>query len=131
MLYRRSYDGILLHCLLRREEHEAFKEAHDGMCRAHQPGPKLWEQLRRLEYYWPKTISDAIAFAKQCHDCQSHGDFIHQSARSSPPNITVMAVQNMGNGHHRTHQPAYGKRASVHISNNQLLLKTGRRYPLK
>ena len=31
-----------------------------GMCRAHQPGYKLGERLRRLGYYWPKMISDTI-----------------------------------------------------------------------
>ena len=44
-LYRRSYDGILLRCLSRKEAQEALKEAHDGTCGAHQPGPKLWDRL--------------------------------------------------------------------------------------
>ena len=41
MLYRRSYDGILLRCLSNLEAQEVLKEAHDGIFRAHQPGPKL------------------------------------------------------------------------------------------
>jgi len=40
-LYRRSYDGILLRCLPNLEAQEVLKEAHDGICRAHQQGPKL------------------------------------------------------------------------------------------
>ena len=40
-LYRRSYDGILLHCLSNYEAQEVLKEAHDGICEAHQAGPKL------------------------------------------------------------------------------------------
>jgi len=63
-LYRRSHDGILLHCLSHEEAHEALKEAHDGMCGAHQPGIKFRDRLQRLEYYWPKMIPDAIAYAK-------------------------------------------------------------------
>ena len=58
-----------------------LKEAHDGMCGVHQSGPKLGDRLRRLGYYWPKMIPDAIACAKQCHACQVHGDFIHQAPR--------------------------------------------------
>jgi len=54
-----------------------LKEAHDGMCGVHQSSPKLGDRLRRLGYYWPKMIPDAIACAKQCHTCQVHGDFIH------------------------------------------------------
>ena len=47
-LYRQSHDGILLHCLSQKEAHEVLKEAHDGMCGAHQPGPKLGDRLQRL-----------------------------------------------------------------------------------
>ena len=78
-LYRQSHDGILLHCLSQKEAHEVPKEAYDGLYGAHQPGPKLEDQLRRLGYYWPKMIPDAITYAKRCHACQVHGDFIHQA----------------------------------------------------
>jgi len=32
------------------------REAHNGMCRAHQPGPRLGDQFRKLGYDWPKMI---------------------------------------------------------------------------
>ena len=44
-LYRRSHDGILLRCLSQKEAQEILKEAHDGICGAHQPGPKLAYRL--------------------------------------------------------------------------------------
>jgi len=44
-LYRRSHDRILLRCLSHKEAHEVLKETHDGMCGAHQLGPKLEDQL--------------------------------------------------------------------------------------
>jgi len=44
-LYRRSHDGILLHCLSLKEAQEVPKEAHDGLCEAHQPGLKLGDRL--------------------------------------------------------------------------------------
>ena len=62
-----------------------FKEDHDGMCRARQPGPKLRDWLRRLGYYWLKMIPDTIAFAKRCRACQIHGDFVHQAPRHLYP----------------------------------------------
>jgi len=40
-LYCCSYDGILLYCLSNSEAQEVLKEAHDGICEAHQPGLKL------------------------------------------------------------------------------------------
>ena len=78
-LYRRSHDDILLRCLSPKEAQEVLKEAHDGMCGAHQPGLKLAHRLQRLGYYWSKMIADAVTYAKRCHACQVHGDFIHQA----------------------------------------------------
>jgi len=50
-LYRRSYDDILLRCLSNLEAQEVTKEAYDGICGAHQLGPKLKDRLHRLGYY--------------------------------------------------------------------------------
>jgi len=50
ILYRRSYDGILLRCLSNSEEQEVIKKAHDGICGV-QPGLKLEDRLHRLDYY--------------------------------------------------------------------------------
>jgi len=44
-LYRRSHDRILLRCLSNKEAQEIYKEAHDGVCEAHQPGLKLRDRL--------------------------------------------------------------------------------------
>ena len=41
MLYYQSYDDILLCCLSSVAAREVLKEAHNGICDAHQPGPKL------------------------------------------------------------------------------------------
>ena len=77
MLYYRSYDGILLCFLSNSEAQEALIEAHDGICGAHQPGPKIQDRLRWPGYYWPTMIADAVAYAKQCKTCQILADFIH------------------------------------------------------
>jgi len=45
ILHRRSHDGILLRCLSHKEAQEALKKNHDGMCGAHQLGPKLGDRL--------------------------------------------------------------------------------------
>jgi len=63
-----------------KEAQEALSEAHDGMCEAHQPGPKLGDRLRQIGYYWPKMIPGTIAYTKWCHACQVYGDFIHQAS---------------------------------------------------
>ena len=63
-LYHRSHDGVFLCCLSQKEAQEILKEVHDDVCEAHQPGSKLGDRLRRLGYFWPKMIPDAIACAK-------------------------------------------------------------------
>jgi len=70
-LYRRSYDDILLHCLSNSEAQEVIKEAHDSICGAHQPGPKLKDRLHRLGYYWPTMIADAIKYEKGARPVKS------------------------------------------------------------
>ncbi|KAJ6850213.1 uncharacterized protein M6B38_265620 [Iris pallida] len=78
MLYRRSYDGLLLRCLSENKAKQILREAHDGVCGAHQPGPKLQDRIRRMGYYWPSMIADAVDYARRCKACQIHADFIHQ-----------------------------------------------------
>ncbi|KAK2997595.1 hypothetical protein RJ639_025679 [Escallonia herrerae] len=79
-LYKRSLDGMLLRCIVKDKVEEVMREVHSGACGAHQSGPKLQMQIKRLGYYWPTMIADCIGFAKRCQACQFHGDFSH-----SPP----------------------------------------------
>ncbi|KAA0048376.1 uncharacterized protein E6C27_scaffold264G00950 [Cucumis melo var. makuwa] len=65
-LYRRSYEGLLLRCLGKEESTKALEEAHSGICGAHQSGPKLQYQLKRMGYYLPTMIHDSMHFAKYC-----------------------------------------------------------------
>ena len=50
-LYRRSFDELLLRCLGKEEASKAMEEVHSGVCGAHQSGPKLHFQVRRMSYY--------------------------------------------------------------------------------
>ena len=64
-----------------------LKEAHDGICGAHQPDLKLKDRLHRLSYYWPTMITNVIKYAQRCKACQLHTDFIHQ-----PPELLHLIV---------------------------------------
>ncbi|KAM1908815.1 hypothetical protein ACFX1X_028672 [Malus domestica] len=64
---------------IREEEvNQAMEEAHSGVCGAHQSGPKLHFQLKRMGYYWPSMVKDCLEYAKRCQACQFHANFIHQ-----------------------------------------------------
>ncbi|KAM2359444.1 hypothetical protein ACFX1X_008155 [Malus domestica] len=60
------------------EANQAMEEAHSGVCGAHQSGPKLHFQLKRMGYYWPSMVKDCLEHAKRCQACQFHANFIHQ-----------------------------------------------------
>ena len=78
---------MLLRYLSRDEATYVLDEVHAGVCSAHQAGPKLANQIKRLGYYWPTMVQDAIKFAKTCQACQIHGDFIHQ-----PPQLLHSSI---------------------------------------
>ncbi|KAM1955552.1 hypothetical protein EV1_024632 [Malus domestica] len=65
-LYRRSFEGVLLRYLGEEEVNQAMEEAHSGVCGAHQSGPKLHFQLKRMGYYWPSMVKDCLKHAKRC-----------------------------------------------------------------
>src|SRR5438270_858762 len=88
-LYYVTRDKIMLRCLSSSEAQEVPKEAHDGMCGAHQPRPKLGYRIQRMGYYWPKMMSDAADYARRCHAWQIHGDFKNQPvAHLAPTKVT-------------------------------------------
>ena len=66
---------------------EVLKEAHDGVCGAHQLGPKLKDRLHRLGYYWPTMIANVIKYAQRCKAYQINTDFIYQ-----PPELLHLTV---------------------------------------
>ena len=77
MLYRKSSNGVFLSCLSQQEAEETLMEVHVGLYGVHQAGPKLYDQIKRLGYYWPTMVTDAMQFAKRCQQCRVHGDYVH------------------------------------------------------
>ncbi|KAM2766320.1 hypothetical protein COP1_022238 [Malus domestica] len=74
---------------VRKEEaNQAMEEAHSGICGAHQSGPKLHFQLKRMGYYWPSMVKDCLEQAKRCQACQFHANFIHQPPEPLHPTAT-------------------------------------------
>ncbi|XP_020263088.1 uncharacterized protein LOC109839069 [Asparagus officinalis] len=78
------------------EAKEALKEAHDGICGAHQPGPKLWDRLCRLGYYWPNMVQDAVTYAKRFHAYQIHANYMHRPPEHLHPSTTLWPFETWG-----------------------------------
>ena len=58
-LYRRSYDGIHIHCLKKEEAMRVMDEVHQGVCSPHMNGRMLAKGV------------------KSCHDYQTHANLNH------------------------------------------------------
>ncbi|KAG9442391.1 hypothetical protein H6P81_018245 [Aristolochia fimbriata] len=96
ILYRRSYEGLLLRCLSKEEGSQVLKETQSGICGAHQAGPKLHLQVKRLGYYWPSMLRDAIKMARTCKQCQLHADYIHQAPEPLHPTVASWPFEAWG-----------------------------------
>src|SRR4051812_27080372 len=49
-----------------------------------------------MGYYWPKMMTEAIAYAKKCHVCQIHGDFVHQLPEQLHPTDSTWPFEMWG-----------------------------------
>ncbi|KAG9453633.1 hypothetical protein H6P81_006537 [Aristolochia fimbriata] len=125
ILYRRSYEGLLLRCLSKEEGLQVLKETHSGICGAHQAGPKLHLQTKRLGYYWPSMLRDAIEMARTCKQCQLHADYIHQAPEPLHPTCRIMAIRGLGMDIIGPISPKSDSDPAVHPSCHRLLLKVG------
>ncbi|KAG9442397.1 hypothetical protein H6P81_018251 [Aristolochia fimbriata] len=96
VLYRRSYEGLLLRCLSKQEGLQVLKETHGGICGAHQAGPKLHLQVKRLGYYWPTMLRDAIEMTRTCKPCQLHSNYIHQPPVPLHPTVASWPFEAWG-----------------------------------
>ena len=76
-LYKRSYDGIHLHCLKKEEAERVMKEVHQGICGPHMNGRMLAKKILRMGYLWNTMETDCVDYVKSCHDCQTHAYLNH------------------------------------------------------
>ncbi|KAI0494874.1 hypothetical protein KFK09_025020 [Dendrobium nobile] len=95
-LYRRSFDQMWLRCLNNEEARKVMGEVHEGLCGAHQSGPKMKVRIKRLGYYWPTMIRDCMEHARKCHQCQIHNTVIHQPPNPLHPTVSSWPFESWG-----------------------------------
>ena len=76
-LYKRSYDGIHLHCLRKEEVKRVMEEVHQGICGPHMNGRMLAKNILRIGYYWNTMETGCVDFMKSCQECQTHVNLNH------------------------------------------------------
>ncbi|XP_019157206.1 PREDICTED: uncharacterized protein LOC109153800 [Ipomoea nil] len=70
-MYKQSFGGPLLKCLLRPEAEKIMDEAHRGICTAHQGAHTLARKLVVQGYYWLTMMRDCIEWIAKCRVCQA------------------------------------------------------------
>lgn len=78
ILYKRSFDVILLRCVNLEETDQTHRECHSGICGGHFRGQSIAQRTLRMRYYWPTLFKDAHAYVQRCHQYQEHANVIHQ-----------------------------------------------------
>ncbi|XP_019159001.1 PREDICTED: uncharacterized protein LOC109155798 [Ipomoea nil] len=89
-LYKRSFGGPFLKCLLRTEAEMIMDEAHRGICAAHQGAHTLARKLVIQGYYWPTMMRDCIEWIAKCVVCQAFAQKDTQPATFYTPVTTAI-----------------------------------------
>ena len=76
-LYRRSYDGICLHCLKKEAAKKVMEKIHQEICGPHMNERMLAKKILRMGYYWNTIEIDCVDYVKSWHDCQTHANLNH------------------------------------------------------
>ncbi|XP_034685658.1 uncharacterized protein LOC117914419 [Vitis riparia] len=79
-LYRRSFGGPYLRCLIQPEIQYVLSELHEGVCGNHSGGRTLAHRAHSQGYYWPTMRQDAVIHVKKCDKCQKHASIPHMPA---------------------------------------------------
>ena len=72
VLYKRSFNDIILRCLHVEEVDIALEHAHGGACGGHFNRRSIYGKLIRMGYWWPTMEHDCYEHLKKCEQCQKH-----------------------------------------------------------
>jgi len=72
ILYKRSFNSILLRYLNDEEIGIALEHAHGGAYGGHFNERSVYGKLIRMGYWWPTMEHDCCEHVKKCEQCQKH-----------------------------------------------------------
>ena len=79
-LYRSSFGGPYLRCLIQPKIQYVLSELHEGVCGNHSRGRTLAHRAHSQGYYWPTMRQDAEIYVRKCDKCQKHAPIPHVPA---------------------------------------------------
>lgn len=78
ILYKKSYDNVLLRCVNSKDANEIIAEVHEGIFGPYMSDHILARKILRMGYYWSTTENVCFKHVRKCHLCQIYTDRIHQ-----------------------------------------------------
>jgi hypothetical protein len=74
-LFRRSIDGVVLHCVNNKDAHKLLQESHHSSSSVIQVGghfsvKTIALKIIRKGYYWPSIFCESYVFLRSCDKCQ-------------------------------------------------------------
>ncbi|XP_073309917.1 uncharacterized protein [Primulina huaijiensis] len=85
ILYRRSFQGLLLKCLSMGEVDYVLREIHEGCCGEHLGGIALARKAMLAGFWWPSISQDSARVVRACNGCQHHSNFQHSPTTLMKP----------------------------------------------
>lgn len=76
-LVRTGFNEQLLKCLYKCKAEPIIAEAHDGECREHQSGLRLYQHILKRGFYSSTIEANSAAFTRKYAKCQVHARRIH------------------------------------------------------
>ena len=100
-LFRRSFGGPYLRCLIQSKIQYVLSELHEGVCDNHSGGRTLAHRVHSQGYYWPTMKQDAEIYVRKCDRCQKHAPIPHMpvetlNAVTSPWTFAQWGMDSVG-----------------------------------
>ncbi|VFQ67163.1 unnamed protein product [Cuscuta campestris] len=90
VLYKRSYNGVLLRCLRAAEAKALMEEIHEGVCAAHQCPYSISRRAIIQGYFWPTMKKDCEEYVRKCPTCQQFQNIPGRPATNYTPISSVI-----------------------------------------
>ncbi|VFR00879.1 unnamed protein product [Cuscuta campestris] len=96
VLYKRSYNGVLLRCLRAAEAKALMEEVHEGVCAAHQGPYSISRRAIIQGYFWPTMRKDCEEYVRKCPTCQQFQNIPGRPATNYTPISSVIPFSRWG-----------------------------------
>ncbi|VFQ94347.1 unnamed protein product [Cuscuta campestris] len=96
VLYKRSYNGVLLRCLRATEAKALMEEIHEGVCAAHQGPYSISKRAIIQGYFWPTMRKDCEEYVRKCPTCQQFQNIPGRPATNYTPVSSVIHFSRWG-----------------------------------